>query len=176
MNRIMLDLETMGTGPNAAIIAIGAVFFAPETQELGAEFYRVVDLESSMQCGGVCDASTILWWMQQDDAARSAFARKGNSLPFVLGEFAHWVSRGLDARNTEVWGNGATFDNVILSQAYKNCELPRPWTYKGDRCYRTMREVFPHIEHKPYGTYHNALDDAKGQAIHLMEIFREAEL
>ena len=38
MNNVMLDLETMGKGPSAAIVTIGAVFFDPMTGELGAEF------------------------------------------------------------------------------------------------------------------------------------------
>ncbi|MFA5379904.1 MAG: 3'-5' exoribonuclease, partial [Dehalococcoidia bacterium] len=44
---VSLDLETMGNGPDAAIIAIGAVEFSLETGLLGQEFYEVVDLESS---------------------------------------------------------------------------------------------------------------------------------
>lgn len=35
MNSIMLDLETMGNGCNAAIIAIGAVVTMPETNLTG---------------------------------------------------------------------------------------------------------------------------------------------
>lgn len=50
MRRIMLYLETMDTAPTAAIIAIGAVEFDEHT--LGREFYRVVDLQSSMDAGG----------------------------------------------------------------------------------------------------------------------------
>jgi DNA polymerase III epsilon subunit-like protein len=37
MFEIMLDLETMGTSPNAAIVAIGAAAFCPhERRVLGA--------------------------------------------------------------------------------------------------------------------------------------------
>lgn len=35
MKHVMLDLETMGNGPRAAIVSIGAVFFDPLTGELG---------------------------------------------------------------------------------------------------------------------------------------------
>ena len=42
MKNVMLDLETMGKGPNAAIVTIGGVFFDPMTGELGAEFDRTL--------------------------------------------------------------------------------------------------------------------------------------
>ena len=46
------DLETMGTKPDAAITAIGAVAFDLKSKTLGKEFYVVVDLASSMAAGG----------------------------------------------------------------------------------------------------------------------------
>jgi len=46
---VMLDLETMGNGSSAAIIAIGAVEFDMVEGTLGNEFYSVVDLDSSVQ-------------------------------------------------------------------------------------------------------------------------------
>lgn len=52
MHNIMLDLETLGTGPNAAVIAIGACFFDIETREIGATFYRVLDLDGVVRSGG----------------------------------------------------------------------------------------------------------------------------
>lgn len=49
MNNLMIDLETMGKKPNAPIVSIGAVFFNPQSGELGPEFYAVVSLESAME-------------------------------------------------------------------------------------------------------------------------------
>lgn len=45
---VMIDLETMGTNTCAPIVSIGAVFFSPESEELGATFYVPVNLRSSM--------------------------------------------------------------------------------------------------------------------------------
>jgi DNA polymerase III epsilon subunit-like protein len=44
---VMLDLETMGNGPRAAIVAIGAVEFDPDTGTVGERFYRAVDLATA---------------------------------------------------------------------------------------------------------------------------------
>lgn len=51
MKHVMLDLETMGSGPRAAIVAIGACCFEPETGRIGETFYQAIDLESSVDLG-----------------------------------------------------------------------------------------------------------------------------
>ena len=173
MNNIMLDLETMGNGPMAAIVAIGAVEFDIGTCELGREFYRVVDLESSMRLGGVVDASTVMWWLGQSLEARCGINPKFGkcSLSNALIDFRGWVMQGVeDCDDVLRWGNGATFDNVILSSAYRNAELERPWRHWGDRCYRTVKSFFPQTPIERIGVHHNALDDAKSQALHLIEM------
>ncbi len=40
---VMIDIETMGLGPDAAIVAIGAVFFDLEKGTLVERFYRAID-------------------------------------------------------------------------------------------------------------------------------------
>ena len=167
---IMLDLETMGNGPNAAIIAIGAVAFSPETQALGAEFYLHVDLESSVQAGGVMDPSTVLWWLKQSGEARAAFEGKGESLVSSLMTFSAWVRTLGEVGEIKMWGNGAAFDNVILSTAYRYTGLLQPWPFWNDRCYRTVKALHPGVKAEKVGVAHNALDDAKSQALHLMKI------
>ena len=167
---IMLDLETMGNGSDCAIVAIGAVAFDMKTRTVGESFYCVVDLTSSIKTGGVCDGSTIMWWMEQSEEARAALTRqKGVHLAQALASFAVWYDR-VAGTEGDVWGNGATADNVWLSNAYRRLELRRPWSYKQDRCYRTVRALFPQVEREPYGTAHNALDDAMGQALHLIKL------
>ena len=73
---VMLDLETMGNGPDAAIVAIGAVAFDIETATISPRgFYVRVDLESAIGSGGVMDPSTVIWWLQQSDEAREEITR-----------------------------------------------------------------------------------------------------
>lgn len=174
---IMIDLETMGTGPNAAIIAIGAVEFDIEKNKLGERFYRVVDLTSSARQGGVMDASTVLWWMKQDESARSQFEQEGTPIGGALCGFVGWLyDNGRTAETLRMWGNGAGFDNVILSTAYERHSegcASAPWAFYNNRCYRTMKAMFPQValpERK--GVKHNALDDAVFQAEHLLLIMQ----
>lgn len=182
---IMLDLETMGKGPEAAIVSIGAVEVLPEVGSVGAEFYRVVDLASSMRNGGVVDGSTIMWWMRQNDAARAALNTEGTpahraDIYSVLNDFIDWVHALVPPNehgvsDVDVWGNGATFDNVILSSAFGNTGmLKRPWGYRNDRCYRTLKNLYPQIKCPDVGVKHHALDDARAQGLHLIELLKAA--
>lgn len=157
---IMLDLETMGNGPEAAIIAIGAVEFFPETGLLGREFYAVVSLESSVANGGIIDASTVLWWMQQSAEARAEFVQQGLTINEALLSFSDWMPE-----KALVWGNGADFDNVILRAAYSNAGIAAPWKFYNSRCFRTLKNLFPKVQKPVDGLVaHKALDDAKWQA------------
>jgi len=173
MNNIMLDLETMGKGPNAAIIAIGAVEFDLAEQQIGKKYYSTINLESSAEHGGIMDASTVLWWMDQSDLARKVFSN-GLSLPDALTQFSQWAANRTEPGNLCVWGNGAAFDNVILASAYERMHLTPPWLYWNDRCYRTLKAMAPDIKIIRSGTHHNAVDDAVNQAKHLLKIINQA--
>jgi DNA polymerase III epsilon subunit-like protein len=173
---VMLDLETMGTGPQAAIIAIGAIEFDLDTRTIGERFYAVVDLASSVAAGGIMDASTVLWWLQQSTEARAAFAEKGEHIAKVLLQFSDWMAGRGKTSDVRMWGNGAAFDNVILASAYRRNGTRQPWEFWNDRCYRTAKALNPHKGTQRVGTHHNALDDAESQALHFIDITTAADL
>lgn len=175
-NHIMLDLETMGTRPDAAIIAIGAVAFDETGNASQMGFYATVSLASAMEHGGTVDADTIMWWLGQSDQARRQFGEVGMRLPDALTELADWLLEVAEGDETtrdslEVWGNGADFDNVILTSAYRNVGLSLPWGKYKNRCYRTVKSANRHIKLVRTGTHHNAYDDACSQANHLIRIW-----
>ncbi len=164
---IMLDIETMGTGQDAAIIAIGAVAF--KSYGVVDKFYTQVNLQSSIDAGCSVDGSTVMWWLKQSNEARAAFA-DNDSAPTIhdaLKHFSYWYGK---VNGEKVWGNGAMFDNAIMSNAYKKCEITVPWKFWNDMCYRTVKNMHKNITIMRTGTYHNALDDAESQANHLIAI------
>lgn len=163
-NPCMLDLETLGTRPDSVIIAIGAVKF--DLDGTRDQFYQVIDPTSCVDIGLQIDAGTVMWWMQQDAMARDAFKTKGVPIDVALSQFATWVDGG-----EAVWGNGADFDNVLLANAYRMCKMEQPWKYWNNRCYRTMKNQFPNVDvPSRKGMKHNAVDDARSQAEHLIRI------
>lgn len=172
MRDVMLDLETMGNGPRAAIVAIGAVEFDPETGTVGERFYQAVDLATAVSMGGEMDASTVLWWMQQGDEARAAFAKGGAHLSKALMDFSTWLHERGAPDDVRVWGNGAAFDNVILASAYRAAMQLQPWRHWNDRCYRTIKAQHPGVKMERTGVHHNAADDAESQARHLVAMLK----
>jgi len=172
---IMLDLETMSTQPNAAIVAIGAVVMDFETGELGPTFYEKVHLESSMEAGGDVSGSTVDWWLQQSPEAQAELSLNRIGLQEALSKFYTWLS--LIGEQVKVWGNGAGFDNVVLRQAYESIGKKTPWYFRDDMCYRTLKAMHPEIkEDERQGVFHNALHDAEHQGRHLIEIMKNRRL
>lgn len=180
-SHLMVDLETMGDKPNAPVVSIGAVFFDPSTGDTGAEFYKVVSLESAMACGGKPDASTIIWWMKQSSEARSAIVMD-DAIPLddallQLNDFiAENAANG--PASVQVWGNGASFDNVILRDSYARTGIDYPCKYWNDRDVRTMVElgkavgINPRDDIRFEGDMHNALSDARHQAKYVSVIWQ----
>lgn len=164
----MLDLETFGQKPGAVIRAIGAVKFG-DGQILDT-FYQRVDAQSCVDVGLKMDVATVEWWLKQGDAARLEMTKPGLHVAAALQAFSVWF--GTDPE-TNVWGNGATFDNTLLSAAYDACLHRRPWGPFSDRCYRTVKNLWPSVPLIRSGTHHNALDDARDQARHLMAMIPE---
>lgn len=165
----IIDLETMGKGPNAAIAAIGCVEIIGGT--ISREIYRRVELSNSMAAGGTADADTIQWWLSQSAAERAEVngTQSAELLFNVLGELRVFMTGMAHAHEILVWGNGATFDNVILSNAYAACGMERPWAYWNDRDLRTLLALYPQAKKLPFeGTKHHALDDARHEARQLV--------
>lgn len=167
---VMIDLETMGTDPNAAIVAIGAVAFDIERGYVDPNgFYAQVSLSSATKMGGTIDPDTVMWWLKQDDAARKELsARPGEHIVDTLEELSAWMT--FHTANPKVWGNGASFDNVILRAAYDRAGMRAPWDWWNDRCYRTAKALNLRIIFERFGTHHHALHDARTQAEHLIRM------
>ncbi|HDP8147283.1 TPA: 3'-5' exoribonuclease [Escherichia coli] len=167
---LMIDLETMGANTNAPIVVIGAVFFDPQTGEIGPVFYIVISLTDAMNTGAVPDGGAIEWWLKQSSEARAAILTDQVKLKDALSRFREFINEYSDEKFVQVWGNGATFDNAILRTSYERLDIPCPWRYHNDRDVRTIVELGKTIDFDartviPFeGVRHNALDDARHQA------------
>ena len=153
----MIDIETVGTGPEACILTIAAQAFDPFTRGYyNQEYYARIDIES--QEGRNIEQGTIDWWATQPTAAREeAFAEEGRiPLKQALEELGKliWHSK-------RVWANGPTFDMNILEHAYKSYGIPLPWKYFLVRDARTVYGLCPNLN--KYPASHHALEDCRRQ-------------
>lgn len=180
MRDVMTDLETCGVRAGCAILSIGAVVFDHTQDKLGKEFYQVIKLQSCIDAGLHIYQPTMDWWKQQSPEARKVLTlAEGKSkkvLPLLdsLDKFNEFLKQ---FKSPKVYGNGADFDNAILISAYHSVGLKQGWGNYSGGCYRTLkRDVMPDVKmDERVGTYHNALDDAKNQALHQMKIMRRLD-
>ncbi|HCN2931215.1 TPA: 3'-5' exoribonuclease, partial [Escherichia coli] len=175
-HHLMIDLETMGKNPDAPIISIDAIFFDPQTGDMGPEFSKTIDLETA---GGVIDRDTIKWWLKQSREAQSAIMTDEIPLDDALLQLREFIDENSGEFFVQVWGNGANFENTILRRSYERQGIPCPWRYYNDRDVRTIVELGKAIDFDartaiPFeGERHNALDDARYQAKYVSVIWQK---
>jgi len=154
--RVMIDIETLGLEPGAAILSIGAVKF--DTDGLGDELYHEISLESCQDAGLQIDAGTLEWWLDQDDSV-TGILTGGADLRDALGDLWSFCE-DVD----EVWANSPSFDCEMLETAVHAVGMTEPWEYHQERDVRTLRSLPGVPELEMVGDEHDALDDAKHQA------------
>jgi 3' exoribonuclease, RNase T-like len=169
---IMIDLETLATTPNAAVLTIGAVRFDPfgdDMKEPTADsFYVRVDLDSCDAIGLEVSEDTLNWWGQQDKSAQEeAFGTEGR-IPVSeamnqLYKFCWGAKR--------VWSHGAGFDVPICENIFRKVNKAVPWNFWQVRDTRTIYDLG--IEsRRPEVLKHHALHDAYSQAVGVQNILR----
>ena len=172
MEHVMIDLETLGRRAGCSILSIGAVAFDP-AKGLGEELYVVVNRQSCVDAGLHEDQDTLDWWEKQSQNARTVLQQSAEPGSLVLADALTQLTEYLDqfgAKKAKVWGNGSDFDNAILTACYASIGKNIPWEFWNNRCYRTLKSLKPQIKMARQGTYHNALDDAKSQALHAIQL------
>lgn len=167
---VMLDFETLGQDPDTAVISLGAVFFDELTGELGPSFYMAFDVDEQFKKGRSITGSTLKWWMSQGDAAKKVFNEKAQPAGEVLRIFAQWVLSQNTISKIKPWGNGATFDISIIEDMFRMYDVKCPWLYYNTMDLRTFKRYIANgAKVVVDGVAHNALDDAKAQALYVIE-------
>lgn len=169
MINVMVDIETFSTTPGGVIVSIGAVKFDDGlhpsfTDPLGAcwhdhTFYRCIDIFSSLMAGLTIDPITVNWWKSQSNEAIGALNHGTVPLRQALEDLAAYL-QGHDT----IWAKGPDFDLVMLKAAYDAVGMRLPWHFRKARDVRTILAL-ANIKHEKGKDAHNALADAKSQAV-----------
>jgi hypothetical protein len=172
----MIDLETLGKEAGCSILSIGVVAFG--LAGVGPELHVIVSRDSCARHGLAEDQDTLAWWMQQTREAQETLdhaTEGGLPLSEALAQLNNFLGliSGHNLKDVKVWGNGADFDLPILSAAYKKVGDVAPWRFFNSRCYRTLKNLLPNVPMpERQGTHHNAVDDARTQALHAVKLLR----
>lgn len=141
-NDIMIDIETLATGPRALILTIGAMKFDRNGSTLSnaaenEHFYERVNYDVKNTDYDV-DEKTYEWWNKQPLLVKqdALYCDDRIDLKVALTKLTEWING-----SRYVWANGSVFDIVILEHAYRICELPIPWKFWDIRDVRTIMDV-----------------------------------
>ena len=154
---LMIDIETLGVTPNAAILTIAAQSFDPfGTGYYDQQYYARITLES--QPDRSIDQGTLEWWATQPSAAKDeAFMEEGRiPLDVALDSLGKLIWHA-----KRVWAQGPTYDMNILEHAYKSYGKALPWQFYSVRDSRTVFSLWPELPKPP--TSHHALEDCRRQ-------------
>jgi len=163
----MIDLETLSTRLDAAVISIGIAIFDEngivETKGWGIDLNKVT---------GHIDPQTVAWWMKPDKDGAREFSFTGKFDPFTV---AFELKSLLAAHNVqEVWANDPHFDYIILRSWWERTngngnigEFPIP--YWAPRSYKTLLGEAKRLGHDTSswrGVFvaHDPIEDAASQA------------
>jgi hypothetical protein len=163
MNRISIDLETLGTNVHSQIVSIGICVFKLNGDIVKGEHFRV-SMPEALEHLNVT-FGTLMFWLKQAEtnplAISAAFLSETVSLKVALRRVQEIFNTYPGA---EVWANGTKFDVGMLEYQFLKHQLAVPWKYNADRCMRTLRALTPNVQVDYKGVAHDALDDAIWQA------------
>lgn len=165
---LMVDLETLDTKTTATILTMGMVKFDPFSNSQMKELYLRVDIDSQDKLGCSVSDDSIAWWKKQDVSIMNEAFNPRDRIPIheVINQF-HSFAWNCDA----FWSHGATFDLMILQNIYDKLGRAYPWDFWKMRDTRTLFDLAE--PDMPQDAKHNALEDAKRQAIGVRNCFRK---
>jgi hypothetical protein len=177
----MIDLETLSLRQDAAILSIGAVFFNLDSGEIDSDTLHIGITMHEQPHYGHIDPDVVAWWLKQPKEAQISLANligNGMQLADALTDLSYFVQNHGDPAHVRVWSNGATFDVVILENAYQRHSMSAPWRFYNHRDVRTIVEIGrnlldidPKYDMPFDGIQHNALADAVHQAKYVSRIY-----
>ena len=169
MADIMLDLESLGTRPDCAILTLGAIKFNPYVLDsFGDSLYLRIDVDEQLALGREVQEDTLTWWSNQAEDVREEALGEGNRVS--LTEMYRQLNK-FCVGATNIWCQGPAFDIVILENIYRQMGWPTPWQFWQIRDSRTLFGVHGDPRDRNKAGLHNALEDCVSQAQGVQQIF-----
>ena len=170
----MLDLESLGTRPDCAILTLGAVKFDPFTPDaFGDSLYFRIDVDEQLALGREVQEDTLKWWAKQaDDVREEALGEEGRVSLETMYRDLNRFCVGVE----NIWCQGPAFDIVILENIYRQQGWPTPWQFWQIRDSRTLFGVHGDPREKGKAGLHNALEDCISQAQGVQAIYHALKL
>lgn len=168
---LMVDLETLDVKTTSTILTLGAVRFDPFDNTMPMqELYLRIDIDSQDALGCTVSDSTLEWWSKQDpEITEEAFNPENRvAIEDAIKQF-HTFAWNCD----KFWSHGSVFDLMILQNIYDKLGKSYPWNFWQMRDTRTLFDLTD--PEMPQNAKHNALEDAKRQAIGVQNCYSKLD-
>jgi hypothetical protein len=174
MKAVMLDLETLGTRPECAILTLGAIKFDPfKVDSFGASLYLRINIDEQIAIGREVQQETLDWWAKQDSAVRDEALSDNDRVS--LEDATRKLNKFLVGVET-IWAQGPVFDIAILENLYRQLGKPIPWNFWQIRDSRTLFGVHGDPRVKGRAGHHDALADCIYQAQGVQQIYQKQNI
>ena len=168
---VMIDIETLSTEKNAAIVSIAAKKFNPFSPENDGETLAIfVDIEDCKALGLHQSDSTIEWWKKNDAEIYKYNFESTPRLP--LKEAVEQLNNFIRG-STRYWCQGMNFDCPILENAFRVVEITPAWKYWQWRDARTISKLHPAVGPR---NDHNPAKDCENQIAVVKRVFNELKI
>lgn len=139
---LMIDIETLGTGEDPALLQITAIPFdlTDDSRVFNAEFNVVIDIEKLENING----KTLKWWLNTNkelltDLINGKVGDRIESEGVAIYHLIDFINK-LKGQ-VYLWGNGILFDNRIIAGKCEKYGFDYPIFYRNDRDVRTINEL-----------------------------------
>jgi len=170
----MVDIETLSSQPDAAVIAIGLCLFNHKEILDSRQF-----LIDPRYAPGHRDIDTLEWWQNQDSGVFTKMM-SGEAMPWEICHEMYDLCRH-EWKTRTIWANAPTFDISILRQLFKLYDIGFPFHFSKEMDYRTVKHFAKEmgidfnapLEER---SAHDAESDAIAQAKALQIMLRDLAL
>lgn len=136
---LMIDIETLGTGPESVVLSVAMLPFGATIDALGKPIKFGINKEDQFIEGRRIDSATAVWWLRQSPAAIAVMAdmqENAVSLSRARGIIAETIGLGYEG----IWANDPDFDCAILRNLCPDISWPF-WTHRSMRTVKALAEV-----------------------------------
>lgn len=187
---LLLDIETLGTDPNAVVLSIACVPFVLEVHTYFGElvpagFYVKLDVQEQIKTHHrSIEDGVMKWWKKQPKDVFDAMVRPSSEDMSIkegltlLNKFVSGI-KSYHFNKSYVWSRGNNFDFPILKSLYQAAGIGLPYNDWRVRDVRTAIDIMAGTDNGQYNLRfggdgfiaHNPLHDAAMDAARLNELF-----
>lgn len=172
--QVMIDIESLSSEPNAAVIAIGLCLF--DEKDIIDTHQILID---PRYAPGHRDEETLAWWNRQTHGVFKEMM-SGDTMPWDACQEMYEICRDKWKART-VWANAPTFDISILRQLFKIYGVEFPFHFSKEMDYRSIKHFAKQMGIDFSGPLnerlaHDAESDAIAQAKALQIMLRDLAL